>query len=117
MGEVELSPEMEDVLIEGSISDELGIEPPIANSFDLSTELMISSALSLEDLAESGGEGNDGVVGGVGFGESFGEVRLIVGPVPVGVGEDLSVIELSDPLGCSSSSSGYWNGKVGDALS
>ena len=51
VGEVELGAEVEDILVEGPVSDELRIEPPIAKSFDLSTELMISRALSLEDLA------------------------------------------------------------------
>ena len=117
VGEVELRPKVEDVLVEGPVSNELGVEPPIAKSFDLSTELMISSALSLEDLAESGGEGDNGVVGGVRFGESFGEVRLVIGPIEVGVGEDLSVVELLDPFSASLSSARDGDGELRDTLS
>jgi len=98
--EVELGLEGEDVFIELTVAEDLGIKPPVVKVPDSLAELLILNGCPLKGLLNPVGKNFWQVESAVlGSGIDFFDIGEIPCAIVLAVPHDVSIVELLDPFG------------------
>ncbi len=117
MVEVELGLEGEDVFVELSVSEDLGIKPPVVKVLYSPSELLILNGRALEGFPDPEGQNfcwiERGILGG---GVNLLDVGEVACSIVLAMPRDAPIVELFDPFGRDVGPFSEGNGKCGESI-